>query len=52
MREVFEALGELGEAQLREIAAVVEYQVSLIDLAFATGTLLGYSDVDIAPIDY
>lgn len=52
MREVFEALGELGEAQLREIAAVVEYQVSLIDLAFATGTLLGYSDVDVAPLDY
>lgn len=52
MREVFEALGELGEAQLREIAAVVEYQVSLIDLAFATGTLLGYSDVDVGGIDY
>jgi len=52
MREVFEALGELGEAQLREIAAIVEYQIALVDLAFATGTLLGYSDVDILEIDW
>ncbi len=52
MREVFEALGELGEAQSREITAIIGYQVALVDLAFATGTLLGYSDVDITEIDY
>lgn len=48
MREVFEALGQLGDAQLREVNAIVAYQMSLVDLAFATGTLLGYSKVDFA----
>lgn len=52
MREVLEALTSLGEAQLKEIKAVVAYQEAQIDLAFATGTLLGYSDVDIAPIPF
>jgi len=37
----------LGDAQVREIRAVTDYQVYLIDLAFATGTLLGYSQVDL-----
>ena len=50
MREVIEALTELGDAQLSEIRAIVDYQVSQIDLAFATGTLLGYARVDLAPI--
>lgn len=47
MREVFEALAQLGDAQSREVSAIVAYQVALIDLAYATGTLLGYSKVDI-----
>ncbi|MBK8268635.1 MAG: TolC family protein [Planctomycetes bacterium] len=46
MREVFEALAQLGDAQSREINAIVAYQISLIDLAFATGTLMGYAKVD------
>lgn len=50
MREVLEALTSLGEAQLKEIKAIVAYQESQIDLAFATGTLLGYADVDVASI--
>lgn len=50
MREVFEALGELGSAQLREVRAIVEYQVAQIDLAFATGTLLGYARIDIGSL--
>jgi outer membrane protein len=37
----------LGDSQLREVEAVTDYQVSLIDLAFATGTLFGYSQVNI-----
>ncbi len=45
MTEVLETLTRLGEAQLREVRAVGDYQVSLIDLAFATGTLLGHSRV-------
>lgn len=47
MTEVLETLTRLGEAQLREVRAVGDYQVSLIDLAFATGTLLGHSRVDL-----
>jgi outer membrane protein len=45
MTEVQESLTRLGDAQLREIRAMNDYQVSQIDLAYATGTLLGYSRV-------
>ena len=45
MTEVLEGLTRLGEAQIREVKAIVDYQVAQIDLAFATGTLLGYSRV-------
>lgn len=45
MTEVLETLTRLGDSQLREVRAVTDYQVSLIDLAFATGTLLGHSRV-------
>ena len=45
MTEVLETLSRLGDAQLREVRAVTDYQISLIDLAFATGTLLGHSHV-------
>jgi outer membrane protein TolC len=51
MREVFEALADLGEAQLAEIRAIVDYQVAQVDLAFATGTLLGYARVDLSPLE-
>jgi outer membrane protein TolC len=47
MTEVLETLTRLGEAQLREVRAIGDYQVSMIDLAFATGTLLGHSRVDL-----
>ena len=45
MTEVLETLSRLGDAQLREVRAVTDYQISMIDLAFATGTLLGHSHV-------
>ncbi|MGZ8184786.1 MAG: TolC family protein [Methylobacter sp.] len=45
MTEVLETLTRLGEAQLREVRAIGDYQVSLVDLAFATGTLLGHSHI-------
>lgn len=45
MTEVLEALTRLGDAQMREIQAITDYQVSQVDLAFSTGTLLGYSRV-------
>lgn len=46
MREVYEALAQLGDAQAREANAVLAYQVSLVDVAFATGTLMGHARVD------
>ena len=46
MTEVLETLTRLGDAQLKELRAVTEYQVALIDTAYATGTLLGYSKLD------
>lgn len=51
MTEVLEMLSKLGEAQVREVNAVADYQVVLIDLAYATGTLLGYSKVDFQLMD-
>jgi outer membrane protein TolC len=45
MTEVLETLTRLGDAQLRETRAISDYQVSLVDLAFATGTLLGHNHV-------
>jgi outer membrane protein TolC len=50
MTEVLESLTRLGEAQIREVRAIGDYQVSMIDLAFATGTLLGHSKVDIGEL--
>jgi outer membrane protein len=47
MTEVLETLSKLGEAQIKEIKAIVNYQVSLVDTAYATGTLLGYGNLEI-----
>lgn len=50
MTEVLETLTKLGDAQVKEVKAIADYQVALIDLAYATGTLLGHSRVDMAAI--
>lgn len=50
MTEVLETLTRLGEAQLREVRAIGDYQTALVDLAFATGTVLGHSRVDLGQI--
>ncbi len=47
MTEVLETLTRLGEAQLREVRAIGDYQIALVDLAFATGTVLGHSRVNL-----
>ncbi len=47
MTEVLESLTRLGEARIREVRAISDYQQTQVDLAFATGTLLGYSRVDL-----
>lgn len=49
--DVLDADVNLADARLTEIRAVVEYQIAQIDLAVATGTLLGQSKVDWAPSD-
>lgn len=41
---------DLADAQRGEIEAIVNYQVALIDLAHATGTLLGAAKVEWEPI--
>lgn len=46
MTEVLETLTRLGEAQVKEIRAITDYQTALIDTAYATGTLLGYSKIN------
>ncbi|MBY0113193.1 MAG: TolC family protein [Phycisphaerales bacterium] len=44
---VLDAATRLAEAQLQEINAITDYEISQVDLAFATGTLLGQSRVDL-----
>lgn len=46
---VLDAAARLAESQLSEIRAVVEYQIAQVDLAAATGTLLGASRVSWEP---
>ena len=46
MTEVLETLTRLGEAQIKEVRAVSDYQASFVDTAYATGTVLGYSKLD------
>ncbi|MHC4295094.1 MAG: TolC family protein, partial [Planctomycetota bacterium] len=48
--EVFEAQNSLAEAKLREILAMVDYQIAQVDLAEATGTILGATKVRWVPI--
>jgi outer membrane protein len=48
--DVLNAQTSLADAQSQEIAALVEYQVAQIDLAFATGTVLGATRVRWEPI--
>ncbi len=43
--EVLDAENRLAEARIADISARVDYQVAQIDLAFATGTLLGAARV-------
>jgi outer membrane protein TolC len=47
--EVLDAQTKLSNAQSAEVVAVAEYQIAQIDLAQATGTLLGASKVDWNP---
>ncbi|KPL17432.1 MAG: hypothetical protein AMS26_00995 [Bacteroides sp. SM23_62] len=48
--DVLNAQTDLAEAQRVEILALVEYQIAIIDLAYATGTLLGAAKVEWDPV--
>lgn len=43
--EVLEAADFLAEAQSREVRSLVAYEIAMIDIAQATGTLLGQGRV-------
>jgi outer membrane protein len=47
--DVLDAQTKFAEAQSQEIIALTEYQISLVDMAYATGTVLGSAKVDWAP---
>lgn len=49
--DVLDAATSLAQAQSSEIAALTDYEIAQIDLAFATGTILGKTRVDWAPTD-
>ena len=48
--DVLDAQAKLANAQSTEISALADYQIALVDLAYATGTLLGASNVEWQPI--
>ncbi len=48
--EVLDAQTRFANAQSSEIQALAEYQIALVDLAYATGTLLGATRVSWEPI--
>lgn len=47
--DVLDAASRLAEAQLAEVRALTDYQIAQVDLAFATGTLLGAAKVEWSP---
>ena len=48
--EVLEAQARLASARLAEVSAVADYQIAQVDIAFATGTLLGSARVMWEPL--
>jgi len=49
--EVLDAATRLADSQLAEIRALIEYEIAKVDLAFATGTLLGKARIAWEPLD-
>jgi outer membrane protein TolC len=48
--DLLEAQTNLADAQTEEIRALTEYQIAFVDLAYATGTLLGAAKIQLEPI--
>lgn len=49
--DVLDAAARLADAQSAEIRALTDYQIAQVDLAFATGSVLGQGSIDFTPID-
>lgn len=49
--DVLDAAARLADAQSSEIRAIADYQIAQVDLAFATGTVLGQGQVEFSPLD-
>ncbi|MFB3788741.1 MAG: TolC family protein [bacterium] len=49
--DVLDAAAGLALAQSREIQALIDYQHSQVDIAYATGTLLGHAQVEWKPVE-
>jgi outer membrane protein TolC len=50
-QDVLDASTRLSDAQSREVSALAQWQIALVDIAFATGTLPGAAGVEWQPID-
>ncbi len=48
--DVLDAQTTFANAQSAEITALAEYQIALVDLAYATGTVLGAARIQWEPI--
>ncbi len=46
-QDVLVALQQLGKARQKEVSVIVAYQIAQIDLAYASGTLLGYMGTEL-----
>jgi outer membrane protein TolC len=49
--DVLQAAARLADAQSSEVQALADYQIARVDIAFSTGTLLGYGRILWTPID-
>ena len=49
--DVLQAQANYANSQSAEISALVDYQISLVDLAYATGTIFGSAKIRWEPID-
>jgi outer membrane protein len=50
-QDVLDASTRLSDAQSREVSALAQWQIAMVDIAFATGTLPGAAGIEWAPID-
>ncbi|MBX3387003.1 MAG: TolC family protein [Phycisphaeraceae bacterium] len=49
--DVLDAATRLADAQRAEVRAIADYEIGLVDLGFATGTLLGAAKLAFEPFD-